>query len=56
MLTEYIVEYAKARKAGDKKSMGRIERDLQKVGMDAITLNALADDYDNGYLNNEPVT
>lgn len=50
MLTEYIVEYAKARKAGDKKLMKSIERDLEKLGMDLITLNSLADDVDNGYI------
>lgn len=50
MLTEYIMEYAKARKEGDKKSMKSIERDLNKLGMDSITLNALADDVDNGYI------
>ena len=41
MLTQYIVEYAKARKSGDKKEMARIEKDLGKVGMDALTLSML---------------
>lgn len=50
MLTDYVIEYAKARQAGDKKSMKQIESDLQKVGMDSITLNSLADDVDNGYI------
>lgn len=50
MLTEYVVKYAEARKAGDKKLMKSIERDLERLGMDLITLNALADDVDNGYI------
>ena len=53
MLTQYIVEYAKARKSGDKKEMARIEKDLGKVGMDALTLSMLADDVDNGYIKEE---
>lgn len=53
MLTEQIIEYAKARKSGDKKTMARIERNLRSAGMDAITLNALADDVDNGYIKQE---
>ena len=50
MLTDYVIAYAKARKEGDKQEQKRIEKDLEKVGMDSMTLNALADDVDNGYI------
>ena len=37
-MSEYIEAYVKALKANDKKEMARIERDLQKLGMDRYTL------------------
>lgn len=42
MLYEYIKEYIVAQDKNDKKTMKRIERALQSVGMDRITLLALA--------------
>ena len=48
MLTDYVVKYANARSAGDKGLMADIERDLEKVGMDKITLGILADEVDAG--------
>lgn len=38
MLSEYIHAYIAARKNGDKKEMERIEKDLEKLGMDRATL------------------
>jgi hypothetical protein len=40
-MSEYIEAYLQALKAKDKKEMARIERDLQKLGMDKYTLMAV---------------
>lgn len=40
-MSEYIEAYVKALKANDRKEMARIERDLQKLGMDRYTLIVL---------------
>ena len=42
MLSDYIEQYADAQKRNDKKQMARIERDLQRLGMDVMTLKVLA--------------
>ena len=38
MLSDYIDEYAAAKKNGDEKKMKQIERDLASLGMDKHTL------------------
>ena len=40
-MNEYIQAYIQALKAKDKNEMARIERDLQKLGMDRYTLVVL---------------
>ncbi len=41
MLAEYIERYKEALKNKDKKEQERIEKDLQKLGMDKMTLMVL---------------
>lgn len=41
MLSDYIDRYCAAQSKGDTKEMARIERDLQRLGMDVMTLKVL---------------
>lgn len=42
MLDEYIVSYIEAWYKEDKKEMEKIEKDLEKLGMDRMTLRTVA--------------
>ena len=41
MLQLYIDEYKEALRRGDRKTIARIERELQSIGMDSATLKYL---------------
>ena len=45
MLEEYIKDYCKALKAGDKKTCRQIEGQLCRIGMDRTTLKYLVTEY-----------
>lgn len=44
MLNDYIQSYIVAKKKGDKRKMEQIERELQRLGMDRMTLLAVVSD------------
>ncbi len=44
MLNDYIQSYIAAKKKGDKRKMEQIEMDLQRLGMDRMTLLAVVAD------------
>lgn len=46
MLEEYIKQYVAAKTAGDAKEMRRIEKELSSLGMDQMTLDVLAREYE----------
>lgn len=46
MLEEYIKQYVAAKKEGDAKEMRRIEKELSSLGMDQMTLDMLAKEYE----------
>lgn len=46
VLEEYIKQYVAAKTAGDAKEMRRIEKELSSLGMDQMTLDVLAREYE----------
>lgn len=42
MLTDYILKYIDAQDYGDTKMMNKIVKDMEKLGMDKMTLDILA--------------
>ena len=50
MLKDYIDQYIWAKQQGDEKEMRRIERDLEKLGMDKATLLMLIQEEEQSWI------